>query len=418
MIFEIKVDNQVVDIVSRLREQDFEAYIVGGAVRDLLLNIEPKDYDIVTSAAPDEIKRVFGRRARIIGRRFRLVHVRYGRVCYEVSTFRREPTPEERQGREDDDGVVLWRDNQYGTREQDARRRDFTVNALFYDPLGQGHLLDWVGGMADLEEGVVRAIGDPAARLAEDPVRILRALKLVSQYEFSLEHKLAEVIREKGQSIELASGSRLYEEQLKIFDKPYTVKTLAVFRENQFLKWFLPEVDRIWDEPAGLLMRQLMAIRDRRKSEGGYWKSRRLALATMALPKVLEVLGVENPEDFQGVPEEERKNVYLTIRRLFDPLPLPKALTHDAKEVVLLLPRFFNKRGMNRVVRHPQYRWTHELFSLLIEAMNWDRQMLADWPPADYGPPPRKGGARRGGSRPRRRRKRDSGNAQGQGERK
>ncbi len=413
MIPETRVNPQVVDLISRLHRQGFEAYIVGGAVRDLLLNLEPKDYDIVTSATPEEVRRLFKRQARIIGRRFRLVHVRYGSTVYEVSTFRREPTPEERRTRGSDDGVVLWSDNQYGNREQDARRRDFTVNALFYDPTDGGRMIDYVGGMADLEEGIVRMIGEPAVRLAEDPVRILRAQKLVAQYDFTLEHELAQTVREQGASIGLASRSRLYEELLKIFDKPFTVKTMAVFRENRFLCHFLPEVDRWWDESAGLLMRHLMAARDRRKAQGGYWKSRRLALATIALPLALQRLEVENPRDFiESPPEDAGKVVRNAIRELLEPLPIPKALSHDAKDVIMLLPAFFRKKQMNRVVRNPQYRWAHELFSLLVEVMEWPSEMLEGWPPADYGPPPlrspgrgrsrgRRSGRRRGGeSRP------------------
>mgnify|MGYP006301576199 FL=1 len=137
------VDPAVESILARLQENGFEAYIVGGAVRDLFFGRTPKDYDIATSATPQDIKRIFGKRARVIGRRFRLVHVYRGRTFYEISTFRREPTAEERSSRTDDDGVMLWRDNQYGSLEQDAWRRDFTVNALFYTPLDGSELVDY-----------------------------------------------------------------------------------------------------------------------------------------------------------------------------------------------------------------------------------------------------------------------------------
>ncbi len=402
---EMTVHPHVVELVSRLHKAGHEAFIVGGAVRDLLLNLEPKDYDIATSAAPEEIKRIFRRQARIIGRRFRLVHVRYGPTVYEVSTFRREPTAEERVARTDDDGVVIWRDNQYGNREQDAFRRDFTVNAIFYNPLGQGQMIDCVGGLPDLEEGMVRTIGDPEIRLAEDPVRILRALKLVAQYDFELAEDLQEEVYRRGAEIDLASCSRLFEELLKIFAKPYTVKTFAVFRQFGFLNHFLPAIDQIWDEEAGLLMRRLAAARDRRKAQGGYWKSRRLALATLAFPAVLNELGIADPGDFKEAPSECGKLVRNTIKNLFRPLPLPNALTADAKGLILLFPFFFDKSQINRVVRHPQYRWAHELFSLTAEVMSWDPQLIQGWPPPDSGPPPQ----RRRGRRGRRPRKGDRG---------
>ncbi len=391
MIPEMTVNPQVVELLARLHQAGHEAYIVGGAVRDLLLNLPPKDYDIATSATPGQVRQVFRRQARIIGRRFRLVHVRYGPNIYEVSTYRREPTAEERIGQEGDDGVVIWRDNQYGNREQDAARRDFTVNAIFYNPLKDGEIIDCVGGMADLEEGMVRAIGSPEVRLAEDPVRILRALKLVAQYDFSLEEELEKIVRDQGARIELASQARLYEELLKIFAKPYAVKTLAVCREFDFLRHFLPRINEVWDEPDGLLMRRLAAARDRRKSRGSYWKSRRLALATVALPTALESLGIADPSEFRQVPEDCGRTVRKAIRDLFHPLPLPKFLTHDTKDVILLLPRFFDPSQKERVSRHPQYRWAHELFSLCAEALDWPPELLAEWPPADDGPsPPRR----------------------------
>ncbi len=406
---EFKVHPHVIDLIGRLHAADHEGYIVGGGVRDLLLNLEPKDYDIATSATPSQIKRIFRRQARVIGRRFRLVHVRYSSIVYEVSTFRREPTPEERVAREDDDGVVIWRDNQYGSREEDARRRDFTVNAIFYNPLGKGELIDCVGGLSDLEEGMVRTIGEPAVRLAEDPVRILRALKLVAEYDFSMEEDLRQEVSRQGEKISQASSSRLFEELLKIFAKPYSVKTLAVCRQFDFLVHFLPGLDRIWDEKSGLLLRRLAAARDRRKYQGGYWKSRRLALATIAFPAVLEELGIDDPADFNEVPFEEDKTIKRAIKDLFAPLPLPNALIANVKDLILLFPRFFDQeeKNINQVVRNPQYRWARELFSLCSEVLEWAPEVSEPWPPSDAGPPPRgrrgrdRRRSRRGGRRPR-----------------
>ena len=126
------ISSNTLKIIRRLHDAGYDAYVVGGAVRDLLLDIDPKDYDLSTNATPEQVKEVFGRKAMIIGRRFRLVHVRMGPELFEVSTFRREPTEEERKGRNEDSGLLVWRDNEFGTVEQDASRRDFTVNAIFY----------------------------------------------------------------------------------------------------------------------------------------------------------------------------------------------------------------------------------------------------------------------------------------------
>ena len=183
MTIKPKIEKYVTDIVAALQNAGYEAYIVGGAVRDFLLDRQPKDYDISTSATPEEVKKVFKKqRCMIIGRRFRLVHLYHGKEILEISTFRKKPehnapAPEK----------MNFRDNEFGTVQEDAQRRDFTVNALFYDPVND-RIYDYTGhGLDDIRDGIVRIIGDPVTRLEEDPVRILRALKLVGQYGFRME---------------------------------------------------------------------------------------------------------------------------------------------------------------------------------------------------------------------------------------
>ena len=189
MKYDIPVQSNVYSLVSALQEAGYETYIVGGAIRDHLLGRSPKDYDVSTAATPEEVRSVFGRRnARIIGKRFRLVHVTMGKELFEVSTFRRAPQQNTAlaQKKELPENMILS-DNDFGTAEEDAWRRDFTINALFYDPVKK-ELLDYTGkGLEDIQKRVVRAIGEPQLRFEEDPVRMLRALKLVGQYDFSMD---------------------------------------------------------------------------------------------------------------------------------------------------------------------------------------------------------------------------------------
>ena len=205
MLNHFAVEESVYNVVAALQDAGYETYIVGGAIRDLLLNRIPKDYDISTAATPEQVRDVFGkRRARIIGRRFQLVHVRAGKELFEVSTFRRAPaekkheplTPGARKiAALEEAENMIFNDNDFGSSEEDAWRRDFTVNALFYDPVAD-ELIDYTGsGIADIESGLVRAIGDPKLRFEEDPVRMLRALKLVGQYGFKLERKTEDALR-------------------------------------------------------------------------------------------------------------------------------------------------------------------------------------------------------------------------------
>lgn len=210
------VDHNALDVVERLRDEGYEAYMVGGCVRDLLLGLDPKDFDVATNATPEEVHALF-RRSRLIGRRFRIVHVRYGRHIIEVSTFRKGHAADE----EDDDrlhadsGLIL-RDNVWGTLEEDATRRDFTVNALYYDPFHE-QILDFVGGLDDLEHRRLRFIGDTRLRLREDPVRILRAVRFQAKLGFELDPDIVAAIPDCATLLGAIPPARLFDEVCKLF---------------------------------------------------------------------------------------------------------------------------------------------------------------------------------------------------------
>ena len=198
-------------IVKRLQRNGHEAYFVGGCVRDLLIGREPKDFDVATSASPNAIRRLF-RNGRIIGRRFRLVHIYYaGRIC-ETATFRREP---ERSDEEDDEDLLIREDNEFGTAQEDAYRRDFTVNGLFLDPTNM-MVLDYVDGLADLEDRLLRTIGDPFRRLAEDPVRIMRAVKFATRLDFEIEEETWDAICETAPDLARSAPARVFEEIVRL----------------------------------------------------------------------------------------------------------------------------------------------------------------------------------------------------------
>lgn len=371
-------------IAAQLVEHGYEAYLVGGAVRDLMLGIEPKDFDIATSASPEEVREVFTRRrSRIIGRRFRLVHVYERGEVYEVSTFRREPSAEERSGRTGDDGVMLWRDNAYGSLEEDALRRDFTVNALYYDVVGDRGIIDLVGGVADLESRTVRAIGDTAMRMAEDPVRMLRALKLVGLFGFSLEPVLADTVRELGERIRLASPNRLFEELLKIIGNPRGGAMLAAFQAHGFLSWFWPGAAEIWEGPDGELLRGLLAERGRRMESADYPSSKALLLATLVLAPLRAAL-VEESEETSGGLWEYRPGVENLCRQLVHelmaPFPISRFLSSRVRDICMLLPRFESVGKRGRLLRHPEYNYGYELYSLWLAARGESPDALADWP--------------------------------------
>lgn len=268
-----KTAPHITDIIRRLQKAGYEAYVAGGAVRDFLLERAPKDYDVSCSATPAQIRKVFrNRRCFTIGRRFRLVHLYCGDDIVEISTFRKQPRPEEAEARPEEAGNapehMIFQDNEFGTAKDDAYRRDFTVNALFYNPVDD-RLIDHTGyGVSDIRDRQVRCIGDPALRFEEDPVRMLRALKLVGQYGFTLEHATAEALKRSMPLIEHASPARLTLELEKILKNPYGERILRVFREYGFLRYFLPFLDSSFDTPQGVYLMRLLEKRNERLRAG------------------------------------------------------------------------------------------------------------------------------------------------------
>jgi poly(A) polymerase len=238
----------------RLRDNGFVGYLVGGCVRDLLLGREPKDFDVVTNATPAEVKRMF-RNCRLVGRRFRLAHIHFQDEIIEVATFRsqtsNEPEPEPKEANDsehrqrqprmlkDDDGMIL-RDNVYGTPEEDALRRDFTVNSLSYN-IVDFSIIDYTGGLADLNAGIIRTIGDPAVRFQEDPVRMLRAVRFAAQLAFTIEENTRKELVAAADTIVRAAPPRLYEEMLKLLLSGEGVKCYELLRRTGLFAALFPE---------------------------------------------------------------------------------------------------------------------------------------------------------------------------------
>jgi poly(A) polymerase len=235
-ILEGRMDADAEKVVRRLVRHNFEAYLVGGGVRDLLLGRSPKDFDVATSARPDDVRRLF-RNSRIIGRRFRLVHVLFGGgKVIETATFRKTPA----EDRESDD-LLIRNDNVFGEADEDANRRDFTINALFYD-FERRAVIDWVGGMPDIEQRVVRTIGDPIVRFREDPVRILRAIKFSAKLDLAIAEEVYDAIVVCRDSLARAARPRLFEELLRLMRGGAAHRSMWLCWETGVLDVVLPEL--------------------------------------------------------------------------------------------------------------------------------------------------------------------------------
>ena len=228
-------------VLDGLTDAGYEAYLVGGSIRDGLIGLHPKDFDIATSATPEQIKAVFPRNCRLIGRRFRLAHVRFGREILEVATFRAShgnAEDNEQRSAQSEEGLLL-RDNVFGTLDEDAIRRDFTANALYYRHT-DGAVLDFVNGYDDIQHHTLRLIGNPEQRYREDPVRMLRAVRFAAKLDFELEPKTAAPIRELSELLGLIPPARLFEEVLKLFLGGYAQSVWPLMLEYDLARWLFP----------------------------------------------------------------------------------------------------------------------------------------------------------------------------------
>jgi poly(A) polymerase len=251
------IDADALKVLYRLKNHGFLAYLVGGGVRDLLLSRKPKDFDIGTSAHPQQVKKLF-RNCFVIGRRFRLCHIRFGRKVVEVSTFRR-------QAPADEGDPLIRRDNTFGSPEEDAFRRDFTVNALFYD-IATFSVIDYVGGLKDVQDRVIRTIGDPDVRFREDPVRMLRAVALAARLGFTIDRDTAEAIRALRGEIVKSSPARILDELYKILRQGQSRRTFQMLHDHGLLAYILPEADEAIAEQGERLLGSLGRLDDYRNA--------------------------------------------------------------------------------------------------------------------------------------------------------
>lgn len=263
------ISENALKVLYRLKKSGYEAYLVGGGVRDLLLGLHPKDFDVATNASPEQVNKLF-RNSRLIGRRFRLVHVVYGRDVIEVATLRghHENAEGKQQSKKSDSGMLL-RDNVYGTIDEDAVRRDFTINALYYD-IKDFSVRSYAGGMQDLKRRNIRLIGDPETRYREDPVRMLRAIRFAGKLDFKISAETAAPINELAPLMSNVPAARLFDEVLKLFMAGYAEKTFALLEEYGLFEQLFPHSQQCLNENDFYrrLVIQALANSDQRIAQG------------------------------------------------------------------------------------------------------------------------------------------------------
>jgi len=349
-----------------LQKAGFEAYIVGGAVRDLLLNHAPKDFDVATNATPEQVNRIF-RRSRIIGRRFRLVHVMFGSETIEVSTFRGSHLAESDHAKTAESGRIL-RDNVFGNQEEDALRRDFTANALYYDPATE-EVLDFHNGVADIKAGVLRIIGDPETRYREDPVRMLRAVRLSAKLGLKLDRATAAPIPKMADLLKDVPESRLFDEMLKLFLSGHAMESARELRKHGLHHGLLPLLDVVVEQPVGERFVNLALQNTDERVLAEKPVSPSFLFATLLWH---EVLTAWNRIQAQG--ERPIPALHMAMTEVCDiqaeKLAIHKRYSSTMREIWGMQPRF-EQRGGKRpysLIEHPRFRAAYDFLLLRCES--------------------------------------------------
>jgi poly(A) polymerase len=357
-----------------LQEAGFAGYVVGGAVRDLLLGIVPKDFDIATDARPEQIKPLF-RRAFIIGRRFRLVHVMLGPETVEVSTFRSaDPDTSEK----DEHGRVL-RDNVFGSQEDDARRRDFSVNALYFDPATE-EVVDFHGGLADLKKRVMRVIGDPATRYREDPIRMLRAVRLAAKLGLTIDAATREPIAEMAPLLERVPPARLFDEMLKLLLSGHASACLRQLREVGLHRGVLPLLDVILEQPLGERFVTLALAQTDERVQTDRPVSPAFLFAALLWHEVLAAWKAHEKRGERSIPAlESAMDEILDVQ--CEKLAITRKLTATMREVWAMQPRFEQRSGQRayRLLETPRFRMSYDFLALRAASGEVPAELEAWW---------------------------------------
>lgn len=378
-----RLDDNAMKVVYRLHDAGHDSFLVGGCIRDLLLGQKPKDFDVATSAHPEEAVELF-HRGRLIGRRFKLLHVRFGRELIEVATFRAghdsEDNDDGEQGRQAANGMIL-RDNVYGTIEDDALRRDFTVNALYYCAKDYS-IYDFANGYPNLQQRIIRMIGDPALRYREDPVRMLRAARFAAKLGFEIEPATAAPIHELSGLLARIAPARLFDEALKLLQSGYGAAAYRQLQRFDLFRYLFPLTHaqlEASDWPIAALIQQVLKNTDRRLEQGKSVTPAFMFAALLWYPlyqRYLEILDEDELPPLQALHEAANQILSAQVKATAIPRRF-SAPMREIWELQLRLPRYQGKRA-DQLLSHPRFRAAYDLV-LLRESAGEDLQGLGQW---------------------------------------
>ena len=375
------ISGNALKVLYRLKRCGHQAFLVGGGVRDLLLGLSPKDFDVATDARPEQVRKLF-RNCRLIGRRFRLAHVRFGREVIEVVTFRSSQSGAADDREHADSGRIL-RDNVYGTIDEDIWRRDFTVNALYYN-IADFSIRDYTSGMEDVASRTLRLIGDPVVRYREDPVRMLRAARLSAKLSFGLAPRTARPIGELAELVREVPAARIYDETLKLFHAGHAASSLDRLREFGLFEYLFPRTDQaLRADTDGVVLKFIQA--------GLSNTDRRVKARKPVTPMFLYAVLLWFPirEAAERVRREDGGSEIEAFLDACDDVvgeqqahtAFPRRFSAPMKEMLLMQRRFHNRRGVraHRLMQHRQFRAAYDFLVLRAECGDADPELARWW---------------------------------------
>lgn len=376
------ISENALKVLYRLHGAGFEAYLVGGGVRDLLLGSTPKDFDIATNATPEQIRQLF-RNCRLIGRRFRLAHIMFGRDIVEVATFRGHHQETNQHIAAQSEAGMLLRDNVYGTIDEDAERRDFTINAMYYN-IADYSIHDYAGGMEDLEDKLVRLIGDPEVRYREDPVRMLRAIRFAVKLDFDIEEDTAAPIEQLAPLLRDIPSARLYEESLKMLQTGYGLETYHLMREYNLFQQLFPQIAEHFTEDDSSLTEQMLDLAldstDIRIEEGKRINPAFMFAAFFWYPMIKlaeQIMETHQYNFYDAVMEASNKILDQVVKTI----AIPRRHTTTIREIwqmQLRLPRRTGKRAF-RLLELNKFRAGFDFMEMRGEIEGGEVKQLANW---------------------------------------
>ncbi len=370
-----EMSEHALKVLYRLKKARYESFLVGGGVRDLLLGLHPKDFDVATNATPEQVRKLFGN-CRLIGRRFRLAHVHFGREIIEVATFRASHDQEGGEG-VTRNGMIV-RDNVYGTLEDDAWRRDFTVNALYYN-IYDFSIIDYTGGLNDIENKVIRIIGDANERLQEDPVRMLRAVRFAAKLNFKIEESLSASIKKNIHLLDGVPVARLFEEVLKLFLHGHALASYELLKEYDLLKHLFAQTAEHLDEAGDRFITQALINTDLRIKQkkpiapaflyaallwpAVRYQTKKLKQEDLSLLQVYQIAG-------QDVLEKQLKQILI-----------PKRFGIPMREIWTMQARLASRKGKRplKLLPHPRFRASYDFLLLREQSGETQLKELCDW---------------------------------------